>query len=73
MRQVINWLCTEGEDHLRRHATIANSLRSIEAQQLQFTKFQSIAQVSFRLCHSFYCIPFYSQLGSAYINDKNRN
>ena len=44
--QIINWLCTEGEDQLRRHATIANSLRSIEAQQLDFTKFQSIAEVS---------------------------
>ena len=42
---MINWLCTEGEDQLRRHVTVANNLRAIEAQRLEFTKFQSVAEV----------------------------
>jgi len=44
--QVINWLCTEGEDHLRRHVTVANNLTSIEAQLRDFTKFHSDAEVT---------------------------
>ena len=43
--QVINWLCTEGEDHLRRHVTVADNLRGIQAQQVEFTKFRSVAEV----------------------------
>ena len=50
-KQVINWLCTEGDDHLRCHATVADNLRNIEAQQLEYTKFQSVAEVCIRAAH----------------------
>ena len=43
---MINWLCTEAEDQLRRHVTVADNLTGVEQQQLEFTRFQSSADVS---------------------------
>lgn len=43
--QIINWLCTEGEDGLIRHASVADNLRAIETQYADLEKLHAAAQV----------------------------